>query len=210
MVLEMWSRSCGVSRAGVEAVLLCHTVCTRMDPRIGAERSTRKLKEALKEQKQKQKVEFLEAAVTLSPAWHIEESLKTSTKKFEPSLVHSFSVLQAITFGVLALNKLLGSVYSFPRICDLFNGTFIYNVTLILSRKKPREKILPNEVEVEFERTLECVLKIVTNLQEQITPKAKKPKKKSKPINEDRDISSEQEQDTFHDLGNRFTALSVQ
>ena len=74
--------------------LLCHTVLTEVDPATGGERSSKRLGE--------RQGELWTTAATLAPAFHMEESLK----KFDPSLVHSFSVLQPITFAAVALNNL--------------------------------------------------------------------------------------------------------
>ena len=182
--------------------LLCHTVLTEVDPATGGERSSRRLGE--------RQGKMWTTAATLAPAFHVEESLKTSLKKFEPSLVHSFSVLQAITFAAVALNNLLGNVFVFPKIGDLFNGTFIYNVTMQLSKGPFKKKTLPSEVDVEFQKTLEAVLKIVTNVKDEIrTTKVKKSKKKPPPVKEE-EITPGKQSDLFQDLGNRFSALAVE
>ena len=41
--------------------------------------------------------------------------MEESLKKFDPSLVHSFSVLQPITFAAVALNKLGIVFFVFPK-----------------------------------------------------------------------------------------------
>ena len=99
--------------------------------------------------------------------------MEESLKKFDPSLVHSFSVLQPITFAAVALNK-LGNVFLSSR-----NMRFIYNVTMQLSKGSFKKKILPSEMDVEFQKTQEAVRKIVTNVKEEIrTTKVKKRRKK--------------------------------
>ena len=56
---------------------------------------------------------------------------------------------------------------------------FIYNVTMQLSKWSFKKKILPSEMDVEFQKTLEAVRKIVTNVKEEIrTTKVKKRRKK--------------------------------
>ena len=45
---------------------------------------------------------------------------------------------------------------------------FIYNVTMQLSKWSFKKKILPSEMDVEFQKTLEAVRKIVTNVKEEI------------------------------------------
>ena len=132
LVLHLWTKSSSVSLTMVEAVVMCRLVLSRVDPVVGGERSSKKLENLLLKCDDSKQSHFYKCALDLSPAFHIQEGMKSNPKKFDPLAVHSFSVLQAITYASLALNKLLGNVFVFPRICDLFNRTFISNLSTVM------------------------------------------------------------------------------
>ena len=164
MVLSMWSRHGQVSplkpslelwlvltpwpqvpESCLSAVVLCHLVLAAED-RTGRE-----------DMEQDQR----EAEVTLSSFYRLKETLKTSAVEFEPVIVHSLSCLQAILHATLALNKLLGSVFSFPKISQFFNGTFVYNVTVEMSQGAFESCGLGQDMEGIFLDTLAVIQQIV-------------------------------------------------
>jgi len=211
MVLYMWTKSISVSLAMVKAVLLCRLVLSRVDPLTGGERSSKKLESLLSKCDDKRQMCFYQCAIALSPAFHMQEVMKTNVKKFDPQPVHSLSVLQAIAYASLALNKLLGNVFPFPRICDLFNGTFIYNMSNGIHQLK--KALLPDEVEKELAMNIEEVMTIVRDVVSENVTKSKSKKCKSKvklkdEKKEEGGVTDSSE--SFSDLGNRFSALSVE
>lgn len=145
MVLAMWSRHGQVPESCLSAVVLCHLVLAAED-RTGRE-----------DMEQDQR----EAEVTLSSFYRLKETLKTSAVEFEPVIVHSLSCLQAILHATLALNKLLGSVFSFPKISQFFNGTFVYNVTVEMSQGAFESCGLGQDMEGIFLDTLAVIQQIV-------------------------------------------------
>ena len=211
MVMHMWTKSITVSLAMVKAVLLCRLVLSRVDPLTGGERSTRKLESLLLKCDDKRQMSFYQCALALSPAFHMQEVMKTNVKKFDPLVVHSLSVFQAIAYASLALNKLLGNVFQFPRICDLFNGTFIYNMSNGIHQLK--KALLPDDVEEELSKNMEAVMAIVKDAVTENVTKSKSKKCKSKvrlraENKEEGEVTDSNE--SFSDLGNRFSALSVE
>jgi hypothetical protein len=216
MVLRCWTLSARVTPGSLRAVLLCHTVLTGLDPATGVmERSTKKLQEAALAEGEPGARAAIQAAVDLSPAFHIQEGMKTSTKNFDPLLVHSFSILQAIAFAATALNLLLGGVYSFPRISDLFSGTFLYNMSLQLDRSVGRAAVLPPELEAEFQGAVDAVSILVTDIALETKPRkeAKSKKKLKTPVNKGAECAGAVKdggRENFHDVGNRFAALCVE
>ena len=67
--------------------------------------------------------------------FHIEESLKTSSRKFDRDLVHSFSMLQSTFYIFNTLNKLLGNIIPMPKVSHFINGTFVYNMVVYIGKK---------------------------------------------------------------------------
>ena len=173
MVVHLWSASGPVSVHQVRAVVLCLLVLRVVDPATGGERSTRRL-EALAEGAQDQAAELLQAAINLNPMFHLGEQMKGHLRWFEPHLVHSLSTLQAIASAAISLNKLLGGVLPFPSISQLLNGTFIYNMTVAMTKGQFKEASLPGELAAEYRKTLGEVEKVVKNL----TDETSKPKGK--------------------------------
>ena len=210
MVLHMWTKSVSVSLAMVKAVLLCRLVLSRVDPFTGGERSSKKLESLLLKSDDKRQISFYQCALALSPAFHMQEVMKTNVKKFDPLAVHTLSVLQAIAYASLALNKLLGNVFLFSRICDLFNGTFIYNMSNGIHQLK--KAFLPDEVEEELVMNMEAVMTIVKDVVAENVTKSKSKKCKSKvKLRDEKKEEGEltDSKENFCDLGNRFSALSV-
>ena len=195
----------------VKAVMLCRLVLSRVDPRTGGERSSKKLESLLLKCDDERQRSFYKCALALSPVFYMQEAMKTNVKKFDHLTVHSFSVLQAIAYASLALNKLLDNVFSFPRICDLFNGTFIYNVSTGIHQL--RNVPLPDEVEEELTVNMKAVVTIVKDAVTENVTKLKGKKSKSK--EKLRDLNKSESEVTesseiFSDIGNRFSALGVE
>jgi len=213
MVLHLWSASSPVSVHQVRAVVLCHLVLRVVDAATGGERSTRKL-EALagREIYAAPQGELLQAALALNPMFHMGEQMRGHLRWFEPHLVHSLSALQAVTYAAITLNKLLGGVLPFPAIGQLFNGTFIYNMTVLMAKGQFKEAGLPGELAVQYRKTLNAVEKVVTNLtDEAVKPKAKKSKRKAKisSSEESREVVGETKE-AFRDVDNRFSLLGME
>jgi len=211
MVLHMWTKSSTVSLTTLKAVLLCRLVLSRVDPLTGGERSSKKLESLILKCDDKRRMSYYQCALALSPAFHMQEVMKTNAKKFDPLAVHSLSVFQAIAYASLALNKLLGDVFLFPRICDLFNGTFIYNMSNGMHQLM--KVLLPEEVEEELAKNMEAVMTLVKDFVAENVSKSKSKKCKSKV--KLRDENKEEGEVTasnegFCDLGNRFSALGVE
>ena len=209
LVLHLWTKSSSVSLTMVEAVVMCRLVLSRVDPVVGGERSSKKLENLLLKCDDSKQSHFYKCALDLSPAFHIQEGMKSNPKKFDPLAVHSFSVLQAITYASLALNKLLGNVFVFPRICDLFNGTFIYNLSNVMQHLN-KKSLLPCGVEEEFSQNLDSVMTVVKDATEKVSKLSGKKKKSKLNVRGHGQEGGEvfDNSESYQDLGNRFSALS--
>ena len=150
--------------------------------------------------------------------FHMEESMKTSTKKYDKDIVHCFGVLQAIVYTSSILNTLLGDVVILPKISEFVSGTFLYNVVMYISKKPEQLKdcFLPEKMREEFLRIFNLISSLLPNLQ----PVNTKPMKKKKKPRQKTDTSeysdfiesdlAESESETgFFDVENRFSALKV-
>ena len=116
-----------------------------------------------------------------------------------------------ICLDTLCDNGNLGNVFQLPRICDLFNGTFIYNMSNGIHQLK--KALLPDEVEEELAKNMEAVMTIVNDVVTENVTKSKSKKCKSKV--KQRDENKEEgkltdSSESFSDIGNRFSALSVE
>jgi len=212
LVLDHWCQKSNVSLTELHSVLLCYFALTDIDPKTGAIRNSKKLVK-LSEEDSDSKVYF-QAASILSHLFHIDESMKTNTRKFEIGIVHSLSKLQAILSAAFALNSLLGNVYIVPNISDLFNGTFIFNAILQFSRVPYRDDYLPPGLAEPFNQLVKAFSGSLKNLSP--TSNLSSPKKKKKKVNlveERAEIIVNQpteKKETFFDMANIFSTLSLE
>lgn len=189
-----------------------------IDPITVCARSEKKIQQQLKNpQTGAEKKCCLETMAKYATFFHMEESLKTSTKKFDKELVHCFAVFQAIFYSVYVLNRALGSVISLPRISELFNGTFVYNLVVYIVRKPEtiKQSFLPPAHSVQFLQTFQLLLDHLPNIKD-VTSKPKKQRRtkvRPEPIETSDNIGSERtpsgSENEFFDVENRFSALKV-
>ena len=149
--------------------------------------------------------------------FHMEESMKTSTKKYDKDIVHCFGVLQTIVYTSSILNTLLGDVVILPKISEFVSGTFLYNVVMYISKKPEQLKdcFLPEKMREEFLRIFNLISSLLPNLQ----PVNTKPMKKKKPRQKtdtseysdfiESDLAESESETGFFDVENRFSALKV-
>jgi len=212
MVLDYWSQKSKISNVEIQSVLLCHFALTQIDPKTGAMRNSKKLQEIAQDDVSENK-EYFKAASKISSFYHIDEGMKTSTRKFDIEVVHSLSKLQALTYVTTAINRLLGNIFSFPNISDVFNGTFIFNIIMLFSKVPYKKEFLPPLVSEPFNKLSGQVSKCLTNLSTQtskLSPK-KKLKKLVKASESDPElILPVEKMKTFHDVENIFSALSLE
>ena len=212
LVLDYWCQKSNVSLIELHALLLCYFALTRIDPKTGAIRNSKKLAK-LAEDDCDNKVYF-QAASKLSHLFHIDEGMKTNTRKFDIGVVHSLSKLQAILSATFALNSLLGNVYSIPNISDLFNGTFIFNAIVQFSRVQYRDDYLPPQLAEPFNQLVKTFTESLKNisLNSNLSSPKKKKKRVIKATESDEVIVNQptKNKETFLDMGNIFSTLSLE
>ena len=65
-------------------------------------------------------------------AIHMQAVMKSNPKKVDPLAVHAFVSFRLSHMPLQPSTALQGSVLVFPRICDLFNRTFISNLSTVM------------------------------------------------------------------------------
>ena len=149
--------------------------------------------------------------------FHIEESMKTSTRKYDKDVVHCFGVLQSIVYTSSILNTLLGGVVYLPKISEFFSGTFLYNTVANINKKPEQLKdcSLQEKMREEFLRIFDLFINLLPNLKSVNTKQKKKKKPKQKPdVSEhsdfiESDLAESEVETGFLDVENRFSALKV-
>ena len=179
-------------------------------------RSEKKIREQLaKQSSSTKKRSCLETMAKYVTFFHVEETMKTSVRKYEKEIVHCLAVFQALFYSVSVLNKLLGDVVKLPKISDFYNGVFIYN-TIVHITKRPeavKETALPTDVKTSFQTTYASFISNLPDLQD-ISAKLKKKKKpRAKPekatIVDEIDQTESGSEPEYFDVENRFAALKV-
>ena len=213
LVFNFWSRAALVSPAEIKSILLCQLILTEVDPKVNNLRNCKKIRALAQSDVDD---EYLMAASKLYHLFHMEESMKTNTKKYDPDIVYKLSQFQAILWVSIALNQLLGSVFASPRISQLINCTFIFNCILQQS-KVFRKEFLPVSLEEKFENICSKILPCLKYLDSQTTAKSGKKKitkKKSQTKGKIGETlssdNSSDEVDKFFDQENIFSLLKIE
>ena len=148
--------------------------------------------------------------------FHLEERLKTSTKTYDEDLVHKLSQFQALLWVTVALHQLLDTGLKTPRISELLNCTFIYNLV-----NNYKESLLSQELESldivkEFRRTSDTFFKHLHCIEHQNSVKTKNRKELRKTKNKKKDIVFENlevelddSDSDFCDVNNKFSCLKI-
>ena len=213
LVFNFWSLSSVVSSVEVKSVLLCHFLLTEVDPKVNYLRNCKRLRAMADNEAD----DDVKAAAKLYYLFHMEESMKTNTRKYEPDIVYKLSQFQAILWVTNALNQLLGGLYKPPRISEVINCTFIFNCILNHS-KVFRKEFLPLSLEDKFEslcsKILPC-LKLLDDKNTKISSGRKKRSKKQQVIRTtDETVTSKSEisdgVDNFFDKENIFSLLKIE
>ena len=216
LVFNFWSRASRVSPAEIKAILLCHLILTEVDPNVNQLRNCKKIRTLAQNNADD---EYLMVASKLYHLFHMEESMKSNTKKYDSEIVYKLSQFQAILWVSMALNQLLGSVYKSPRISQLINCTFIFNC-ILQQTKVFRKELLPVTLQEKFENISSKILSCLKYLDAQTTTvksgKKKMTKKKSPTkakISLGETLSSDNssdEVDKFFDEANLFSLLKIE
>ncbi|XP_023324004.1 protein asteroid [Eurytemora carolleeae] len=218
LILEYWSNQELVTSAHVYAILLARSILREVDPHTNFARSEKKIKEELNSPKStSEKKQYLQTMSKYATLFHMEENMKTSTKKYVKDIVHCFGVLQSIVYTSSILNTLLGDVVILPKISEFVSGTFLYNVVMYISKKPEQLKdcFLPEKMREEFLRIFNLISSFLPNLQSVNTKhmKKKKPKQKTETSEYsdfiESDLAESESETGFFDVENRFSALKV-
>ncbi|XP_018319587.1 protein asteroid [Agrilus planipennis] len=231
-----------VTYGHIYSLILCTIVLNCIDPHIGFYRSTAKfmkvLNKAVPEYQQIKikeehcssdifnffdtltKKELFMCMKTLIPYFQMEPRMASSSKLFDIEIVDTFAHLQSIVLYTKYLNILLQCPFPDLIISDYFDGTFLYNMTVNLTRRNSIKSYLavllkdcPNVLKA-VEMMSENVFNLVKcDLKNVIHTKKRRRKHKNKTVQicSDDNIESNylDETDSFVDVNNKFSLLQV-
>ena len=212
MIFDFWSRKSQISNNYIKAVLMCHFLLSKVDPGVQKMRNINKIKQKKESLNAKDKLyqHFLIASKTYH-LFHLEESMRVTTKKYDKDVVYNLAQFQAIFWSVQALTELYGLKLNIPKIHQLLNFTFIYNF-IVFGIKEKIESQLYKAFESESELIASCLPHLVKSSEKIVSKKIQK-KKISKPIEDCVEILSDSVSDAsesdFSDVNNRFSKLSL-
>jgi len=220
LVLQFWSKHGLVTPAHVYSILLARSIVLDVDPAIDSLRNEKKIKQQLENpQTPSNKKPYLKTISRYAPFFHVDETLKSSIRKFDRELVHSLAVFQAVFYSSTVLAALLNNPVIIPKISNFFSGTFVYNMTTSINKKPEtlKECFLPEEARRNFVATFQLFVDNLPNLGEITSPRKQKKKKVAKVVEKkvelsdgvDSDLTQSETENVFVDLENRFSALIV-
>ena len=188
-----------------------------IEPMTEQVRSEKKIREQLnKSGTSSDKKSCLETMAKYVAHFHVEETMKTSLRKYDKDIVHSLAILQALFYCVSVLNTLLGDVIKLPKPSDFFNGVFIYNMIVQVTKRSGmmNETLLPQNIQSDFQTTFDTFISHLPQLSN-ISAKTKKKKKIKPKIKSEDDTALAEEvnqtgsENEYFDVENRFAALKV-
>ena len=187
-----------------------------IEPMTERVRSEKKIREQLnKSGTSGDKKSCLQTMAKYVTQFHVEETMKTSLRKYDKDIVHSLAILQALFYCVSVLNTLLGDVIKLPKPSDFFNGVFIYNMIVQVTKRREimNETLLPPNIISDFQTTFDTFISHLPQLSN-ISAKPKKKKKMKPKIKSEEEIMGEEVIQTgseteYFDVENRFAALKV-
>ncbi|KAL1494668.1 hypothetical protein ABEB36_010234 [Hypothenemus hampei] len=149
--------------------------------------------------------------------FQMDAKLKFSHKLYDKKLVHTLSQLQSVYLHVKYLNSLLNLPYPIPEVHTIFDGTFLYNMTIDLRKRTNIIEYLQLLL-----KNCPCILNGITHIYDLVEPhfktastgvvKRHKKKKRSKPnvYEEEALMVLDEKNDTvkIFDPNNRYSLLS--
>jgi len=221
LIVRYWCLHDKVTEHKILALITFRLLSMFVDPKLNYRIGFSRLeKEVLSDKTEGKEAEYVTCMKRYISMYSIEESLKCSSKNFDKELVHSFNILQSIYYHVSQLNSLLGDVLVLPKIAHFYNGAFIYNLTVHLSKQNGGKfhdgGFLPEFLQQEFSK-LKNIFLSTLSLKSPQTKRKKKKGGKNKCV-EDLSISSEDhfadmldssdsEDSAFYDIENKFSLL---
>lgn len=218
--------------ATVYGCLICFLTLNFIDPKVGFFRATKtfekKCAQLLENAKQSIKQTFSnfenlgynECLIFLDKViscFQMDPRLKMNYRLYDKELVHSLAEIQSIFLHIKYLNALLNYPYPLLEIHKIFDGTFIYNITVNLRKRTDIVEYL-NVFLNECPSLLESIKYLISIADNNFNCERTKiqcgkrhRKKKKKPVNSGPSgypENSEEESETVLDPNNPFSILS--
>ena len=212
LVMEFWTRAVQVSKALIEAIIFCHFILGTVDHVVNT-RNIKKLQESASEMsKDDEMYEHYLLASKVYKHFHLEEKMKTSTKNFDYEIVHKLSQFQAILWVTLGLHQLLDTGFQTPRISEVLNCTFIFNVVNSYKESLLSKELESLEIVKTFRKTSGHVIKhlnTVNSITTKLRKESRKSKHKKKEIIKDNFQEELNSNSDFCDVNNKFSCLKI-
>ncbi|XP_018577633.1 protein asteroid [Anoplophora glabripennis] len=148
----------------------------------------------------------------LFPYFHLDVKLKTNYRLYDRNVLHSMAQFQSCLLHVKYLNNLLNLPFSNFIMSDIFNGTFVYNLSVNFMKRSNLDsyvKLLLKDsptVFNGFSSVVENLKEHLTNVQSDAPPKRRRKKKKPK-VNEIDYKQDSSEGETAVDPNNKYSVL---
>ena len=217
LVMEYWVKNVQVSEVFIKAILICSFLLKIVDPIVDYNRNLEKLYSSMKSKDAKTE-NFYKIALKLYKNFHIEETMKTNTKKYDKNTVHKLSQFQAVFHITNSLHKVLKTDFHFPAISKLLNCTFICNFIWNfdkMTKNMNLDSLMETEVFKQYQEIESICLRLLGNFLDktQTIVKKKKNKKDTKDgvcrIDDDTVNKDTNDCDEFFDINNKFSVLKL-
>lgn len=160
------------------------------------------------------------------PHFQLNAKIRSRHTEFSSTVVHTFAELQAIIFQMNCLNSLLQKPYESVSVAGIFNGSFLYNMTVALQdrpdvlhyAKNYVYKDCPHFAELHAKLTnalkpfVDC-LAVAAPITKKMTRNQKKRIRKQKMYRAEvafaEHSSDEGKTEIFNDLNNQFSGLMI-
>ncbi|XP_050307586.1 protein asteroid-like [Anthonomus grandis grandis] len=232
--LKYYIEKTSIDKALIYSCLMCFIILQYIDKKIGFHRVSKTFDKKFTEKLEKAKTNnqftnfeafsFDDCLVFMNKmisSFQMDAKLKGNYRLYDKTLVHSTSELQSVLLHVKYLNSLLNNPFPILEIHQIFDGTFIYNMTINLRKRTDIIDYLTLFLK-ECPCMLECIKNVISKVEDDfdcgtyLVGNIKKPRKKKKKksvtlehIDMDKDEDLEADIDGLVDPNNPYSILAV-
>eukprot|EP00088_Acartia_fossae_P031028 TRINITY_DN31990_c0_g1_i4.p1 TRINITY_DN31990_c0_g1~~TRINITY_DN31990_c0_g1_i4.p1 ORF type:complete len:661 (+),score=110.72 TRINITY_DN31990_c0_g1_i4:67-2049(+) len=229
LVMNLWCENNHPSQYLVIALLIFRFLILYVEPHVAQTNSIKKLQAALNSKATpSRKIPYMQCMLAYAQFFHLDDSMRTSDKNYDRSLVHVCNIIQAIYKRTRQLNTLLANPITLPSVNHFFCGVFLYNFYTHISSKGVQHvdpnlldgSLLPSECRDEFVRVKAVFLEHLSVDRSDLGLGATRKKRTRKPRKKDEGgkavlavdevkTTSDDSDSSFCDLDNRFSVLGI-
>ncbi|CAG9768523.1 unnamed protein product [Ceutorhynchus assimilis] len=224
-----------IDKSIIYSCIMCFIILNFIDPKIGFHRATKTFNKKFSGileashstndfSDNYSNLPYMDCLIfmkTIINYFQMDDKLKTNHRLYDKTLVHTLSQIQSVFLHVKYLNSLLNNPFPLLEIHKIFNGTFLYNMTINLRKRSDIDRYLAlllkdsscvlsaiNRTFVTLEKNMEIdSLAINTN------GKKRRKKKNKKVENSDNDVKVdeyiEEEENNVLDPNNPYSVLGI-